>query len=45
MISEFDEFAIHGKLMKEEIQWNKKSGKLELKSKRYPFFKISKISD
>ena len=36
MIIEFHEFAIHGKLMKSE------SSDSELRSERYPYFKIRK---
>ena len=42
---EFDEFAIHGKLMKGEESNETKSSDLELYSERYPIFKISEILD
>ena len=39
MIMEFDEFAIHGKLMK---SMKLESSDSDLRSKRYSYFKISK---
>ena len=44
MIMEFDEFSIHGKLMKQEIM-KLESSDSDLISERYPYFKINKNSN
>ena len=42
MMIKFYDFTIHGKLIKEGIQWNQNKKNLDLRSGRNPCFKISK---